>query len=159
MKKAFLSASMISVAILGGCGDSDSGSSASAPMPDGVVKTLAELDKCGSSNKGDVQQVLADGSFYRCENNEWVDLGWEKELTRSSSSESDKDVSSSSKKPVFNEEDAIETRPSSSSKVVESSSSEDIEESSSSEIDDESSSSEAPVESSSSSKILPSSEE
>ena len=55
MKKAFLSASMISVAILGGCGDSDSGSSASAPMPDGGVKTLAELETCGSSNKDDVQ--------------------------------------------------------------------------------------------------------
>ena len=157
MKKAFLSASMISVAILGGCGDSDSGSSTSAPMPDGVVKTLAELEKCNSSTKGEVVQVLADGSFYRCENNEWIDLGWEKEITPSSSSAAEKDVSSSSKKPVFNEKDAIETPKSSSSKVVESSSSEDIEESSSSVIDDESSSSEAPVQSSSSSKIVESS--
>ena len=150
MKKAFLGASMISMAILSGCGDSDSGSAtSSAPMPDGVVKTIAELGKCSSSTKGDVMQVLADGSFYRCEDGEWVSLGWEKEITKSSSSTSTKDVSSSSKKPIFDEDDVIETPKSSSSKVVESSSSEEEIESSSSEAE-ESSSSEEEIESSSS---------
>ena len=150
MKKAFLGASMISMAILGGCGDSDSGSAtSSAPMPDGVVKTIAELGKCNSSTKGDVVQVLADGSFYRCVDGEWISLGWEKELTKSSSSTSSKDVSSSSKKPVFNEDDAIET-PKSSSSIAESSSSEEEIESSSSEDEELSSSSEEEIESSSS---------
>lgn len=150
MKKAFLSASMISMAILGGCGDSDSGSVASsAPMPDGVVKTIAELGKCNSSTKGDVVQVLADGSFYRCVDGEWVSLGWEKEITKSSSSTSSKDASSSSKKAVFDEKDVIET-PKSSSSIAESSSSEEEIESSSSEDEELSSSSEDEEESSSS---------
>ena len=151
MKKALLSASMISMAILGGCGESDSGSvSSPAPMPDGVVKTVAELGKCNSSTKGNIMQVLADGSFYRCQDGEWIDLGWNKEAPKSSSSaSSNNETSSSSKKAVFNEKDAIET-PRSSSSIVESSSSEEEIESSSSEDEEESSSSEEEIESSSS---------
>ena len=150
MKKAYLSASMISIAILGGCGD-DSGSSASTTvMPDGVVKTIAELEKCNSSIKGVVQQVLATGSYYRCEDNEWVDLGWEKELTASSSSSRSESGNTSSSKVIFNEKDAIETPASCSSSIEEESSSSIEEESSSSEIEEESSSSEELIESSSS---------
>ena len=131
MKKAYLSASMISIAILGGCGD-DSGSSASTTvMPDGVVKTIAELEKC-------------------CEDNEWVDLGWEKELTASSSSSRSESGNTSSSKVIFNEKDAIETPASCSSSIEEESSSSIEEESSSSEIEEESSSSEELIESSSS---------
>ena len=69
---------MVSMAILAACGDSDSGTStaASEPLPEGIVKTVSELGACNKA--GETQQVLATGSYYRCENGEWVEFGWER---------------------------------------------------------------------------------
>ena len=133
MKKAFLGASMVSMAILAACGDSDSGTStaASEPLPEGIVKTVSELGACNKA--GETQQVLATGSYYRCENGEWVEIGWDKDKSTSSSSARRNDPISSSSKAVFNEDDVIVTPKSSASLDDESSSSEFDEESSSSE--------------------------
>ena len=163
MKKAFLGASMASMAILAACGDSDSGTStaASEPLPEGIVKTVSELGVCNKA--GETQQVLATGSYYRCENGEWVEIGWEKDKQVSSSSVRRDETASSSSKAVFNEDDAIVTPKSSSSIDEESSSSEFGEDSSSSEdsadSSTDSSSSEADEESSSSTAESSSSEE
>ena len=144
MKKALLSASMVSMAILSGCGDSDTESVASAPMPDGVVKTVADLGTCSGSS-GNVMQVIATGSYYRCEGGEWVEQGWFKEKPASSSTVTIKDESSSSaKKNDFDDSSASTAPKSSSSEELESSSSEEeeLESSSSEEEEIESSSSE-----------------
>ena len=140
MNKAFWGLSILPIAFFSGCGDDSSSSPDTIAMPDGVVRTTADLGTCDRSNEGKSLQVIAEGAYFICSDGKWVDNGWWKDIQIPSSSSWYDEISSSAKSSSSMDDDEEES--SSSIAIASSSSSEDEELSSSSEDEELSSSSE-----------------
>ena len=126
MKKAFWGLSILPIAFISGCGDSDSTSSPdSTAMPDGVVRTTADLGTCDRSHEGKSLQVIAEGAYFLCTDGEWVNNGWWKDLPTPSSSSIYDELSSSarSSSSIDDEEEESSSSIASSSSIEELSSS------------------------------------
>ena len=96
MKKTFLSllgSALLGAVLITGCGDDDSSEKVTPKKVVTEVPSIFELGACTDTNEGDTVYVKDKHSDFLCLDHEWVDLG-----IRPDSTDSDKDVSSSSKK-------------------------------------------------------------